>query len=137
MTTQDPMGMPEPERRDGGAGRPGSGYEREAAYSGGAMPPAQYGAGQPRNGLGTAALVCGILAVVLAFIPIVNWGTWPLGVLAVVFSAVGWYRANKGMATNRAVAITGTILGIISFFTFWLSYALIFAASAGDIATRL
>ncbi len=134
MTRQDPMGAPEPEGRGEGPGQAPGGYERPRAYSGGTP---QYSAGQPRNALGTAGLVCGILAVALSFIPVINWGTWPLGVLAIVFGAVGWYRANKGMATNRAVAITGTVLGIVSFFTFWLSYALIFAAGASDIATRL
>lgn len=111
----------------------GGGY---SPYAGGAVPPPppppeSYHAdgplrGQrPRNGLGTAALVCGIAAVVLSFIPFVNFFTWALGVLAIVFGAIGWARANKGMATNKPIAITGLVLGIVSFFTFCLIWALV------------
>jgi hypothetical protein len=85
---------------------------------------------QARNGLGTAALVCGIIAVVLSFIPGVNWFTWPLGVLAIVFGAIGWSRANKAQATNRNIAVTGLVLGILSFFTFCLIYVII--GASGD-----
>ncbi|MCC3762483.1 DUF4190 domain-containing protein [Glycomyces sp. TRM65418] len=84
---------------------------------------------QARNGLGTAALVCGIVAVVLSFVPVLNVFTWPLGILAVVFGAIGWSRANKGQATNKTIAITGLALGVISFFTFCLLYVLIGAGS--------
>jgi uncharacterized membrane protein HdeD (DUF308 family) len=97
-------------------------------------PAAKYGGGpmqdqEPRNGLGTAALVCGIIAVVLSFIPALNAFTWPLGVLAIIFGAVGWSRANKGRATNKSIAITGLVLGILSFFTFCLIYIIIGAGS--------
>jgi hypothetical protein len=116
----------------------GGGY---SPYAGGAVPPppppppAYNGDGplsrqQPRNGLGAAALVCGIVAVVLSFIPVINWFTWPLGVLAVVFGAVGWGRANKGQATNKSMAIAGLVLGILSFFTFCLIYIIIGGASS-------
>ncbi|MCH7229486.1 DUF4190 domain-containing protein [Glycomyces sp. L485] len=131
MTTQDPrMGPSKDPDEQGRAG--GGGYDRPGAYSGGAMPTASpaYGGGRARNGMGVAALVCGIIAVALSFIPGVNFGTWPLGVLAVVFGAVGWYRANQGMATNKGVAIAGLVLGIVSFFTFWLAWAAILGASA-------
>ncbi|THV28008.1 DUF4190 domain-containing protein [Glycomyces paridis] len=112
-------------------------------YSGGAVPPPPpppppyNGDGpiqgqQPRNGLGTAALVCGIIAVVTSFIPGLNWFTWPLGVLAIVFGAIGWSRANKGQATNKGIAITGLVLGILSFFTFCLIWIII-GAGAGSM----
>jgi hypothetical protein len=118
----------------------GGGY---SPYAGGAVPPpppappAYNGDGplagqQPRNGLGTAALVCGVIAVVVSLIPVVNWFTWPLGVLAIVFGAVGWSRANKGQATNKKIAIAGLVLGIASFLTFCLIYA-IFLAGSGSM----
>ncbi|MCH7229485.1 DUF4190 domain-containing protein [Glycomyces sp. L485] len=112
MTTQGPQGgWPEPPPpRNSGGGKP---HDRP-----------------PRNGLGTAGLVCGIVAVPLSFIPVVNFFTWPLGVLAVVFGAVGWSRANRGEATNRGQAITGLVLGIASFFTICLIYVLIGAGSS-------
>lgn len=113
-------------------------------YTGGAVPPPPpppppYNSDGPvqregpRNGLGTAALVCGILAVALSFIPGVNWFTWPLGVLAIVFGAIGWSRANKGQATNKGYAIAGLVLGILSFFTFCLAYWVLFGATATSI----
>ncbi|WP_157930788.1 DUF4190 domain-containing protein [Glycomyces xiaoerkulensis] len=96
-------------------------------------PPPPPGAGPPgpqsRNGLGTAGLVCGIVAVALSLVPVLNVFTWPLGVLAIVFGAIGWSRANRGQATNRTIAITGLVLGVVSFFTFCLVYVLIGAGS--------
>ena len=147
MTTQDPPvpGPPEPERPDE---EPGEEPDRESemprydAYGPESVPPPppppqDYDGGgplhaQPRNGLGMAALVCGIIAVALSFIPGVNIFTWPLGVLAIVFGAVGWARANKGQATNKGQAIAGLVLGIASFFTFCLIYVLIGANSSVD-----
>lgn len=83
-------------------------------------PPPPYGTpvGQPapygtpvavvRNGLGTAALVLGILAVVLS-VTIV--GGVILGLLAIVLGAVGRGRARRGEATNGGIALAGIITG--------------------------
>jgi hypothetical protein len=133
-----PPAPPPPGAGPGGPPPAGGGY---SPYSGGAVPPppppppaynteGPLRGQEPRNGLGTAALVCGILAIVLSFIPVLNTFTWPLGVLAIVFGSVGWARANKGIATNKPIAITGLVLGIVSFFTFCLIYVLI-GASGG------
>lgn len=129
---------PDPDRpgdRPGGEGGYGS-----DSYGGGSMPPAPpppgYGdqgrpqVGEPRNGLGLAGLVCGIIAVALSLIPVLNVFTWPLGILAIVFGAIGWSRVNKGQATNKGQAITGLVLGIVSFFTFCLIYAVIGGGSS-------
>jgi hypothetical protein len=59
--------------------------------------------------------VLGIVAVVVSLIPVLNFFTWPLGILAIVFGAVGWSRANKGQATNKKFAIAGLVLGVVSF----------------------
>ena len=129
-----PPAPPPPEVGAGGGSSP---------YAGGAVPPpppppAWGGEGthpgqQARNGLGTAALVCGIIAVVVSFIPVLNWFTWPVGVLAIVFGAVGWSRANKGQATNKKAAIAGLVLGIASFFTFCLIYIIIGAGGGSSM----
>lgn len=130
MSTQDPSfhDRPGPDRPEGGAGGYGS-----DPYGGGQVPPGYGGGrphgGEPHNGLGTAGLVCGIVAVALSLIPGVNLFTWPVGVLAIVFGAIGWSRVNKGQATNKGQAITGLVLGIASFFTFCLIYMLIGAGS--------
>lgn len=69
---------------------------------------------QPRNGLGVAALVCGIVGLVLAVIPFLFVVGLPLGILAIVFGGIGMRRAKRGEATNRGHAIAGLITGLIA-----------------------
>jgi Domain of unknown function (DUF4190) len=60
------------------------------------------------NGLATAALVCGIVGLVLF------WTVWigiVLGILAVVFGALGRSRAAQG-APNKGQATAGLWLGV-------------------------
>jgi len=64
----------------------------------------------PRNGMGTASLVLGIISVV-GFAAV--WLPMILGVLAVIFGAVGLGRAGDGQATNRSTAMAGLVLGIV------------------------
>ncbi|MFF5769836.1 DUF4190 domain-containing protein [Streptomyces californicus] len=97
-----------------------------AAHYGYPAPPAQpyggypgygaYGVGPagwapaPNNGLGTAAMVIGIVSVVgfcLYGLNIV------LGILALIFGIIGLGRAKRGEATNRGMALAGVILGSI------------------------
>lgn len=63
-------------------------------------------AAAPRNGMGTAALVLGILGLVLGCI---------LSGLAIIFGSIGIGRANRGEATNKGAATAGLILGIVGF----------------------
>ncbi|MFF7727607.1 DUF4190 domain-containing protein [Streptomyces sp. NPDC008001] len=98
-----PYGMQTPPYGQGlygpGAYQPGAyGYPAAPFY----MPPA------PSNGLGLAALVLGIVGTVLA--PTVVLGA-VLGILAVVFGAVGRAKVRKGEATNPGQALAGLILG--------------------------
>jgi hypothetical protein len=71
--------------------------------------PAAYGA-QPRNGMGTAGLVLGIIGIVFCW---ALWLGWILNVLAIIFGGVGVARANHGIATNKSSAMAGLVLGII------------------------
>jgi hypothetical protein len=75
-------------------------------------PAATYGtpATGARNGSGTAALVLGIVAVVLCWSVV---GGIVLGILAVIFGIVGRGRANRGEATNRGSATAGIVTGVI------------------------
>jgi hypothetical protein len=61
-----------------------------------------------QNGRGTAALVLGIIAVVLC------GGGLILPILAISFGWIGMKRAQTGLATNGGVAKAGFILGIIA-----------------------
>ncbi|MBI1351327.1 MAG: DUF4190 domain-containing protein [Actinomycetales bacterium] len=68
--------------------------------------PGPYGP-TPQNGLGTAALVMGILQF---------FCLGPIGsILAIVFGAIGRKKAKDGLATNGGVATAGFWLGIAGF----------------------
>src|SRR6185312_12473753 len=63
----------------------------------------------PGNGLGTAGLALGIIALVFAVIPIVGvveWFIWPIGL---VLALIGFARVRSGEATNRGPALAGVI----------------------------
>lgn len=67
-----------------------------------------------RNGLGTAALILGIIGTLSGIPMILFWLASPLGILALIFGLVGRSRVKKGQATNKGVALTGTILGVVA-----------------------
>jgi hypothetical protein len=67
-----------------------------------------------RNGLGTAALVLGIIGAVTGFVPLLFWLGGLLGLLALVLGLMGRGRAKRGEATNKGAATAGAILGLIA-----------------------
>jgi uncharacterized membrane protein len=71
----------------------------------------QPGPPSPQNGLGTAAMVLGIISLVLFWTIIVGV---ICGALAVIFGAIGRGRAKRGEATNRGSATAGLVTGIIA-----------------------
>jgi hypothetical protein len=76
----------------------------------------------PTNGLAVASLVCGILAVILFFtiiFPII------LGILAVIFGAVGISKASQG-GGHKALAIAGLICGVVG-----IAAMIVFVAAVG------
>lgn len=81
---------------------------------GGYYPPLPYSGFPPvptpgKNGLGTAALVTGILAVLTSWTVVGGLG---LGIVAAVIGLVAWKQARRGEATNGTAALVGTVLGI-------------------------
>jgi len=93
------------------------------------MPPAPQtpGAGQPQNGMGTAALVLGILQ----FVCLGTIGA----ILAIIFGRIGMKRAEQGLATNGGAAKAGFILGIIGVVLSVIGliiYIVVFAAAASN-----
>ncbi|MEU1783456.1 DUF4190 domain-containing protein [Streptomyces abikoensis] len=66
---------------------------------------------QPRNGMGITALVLGLTGVVLGLTVLLFWLSWLPALLAVVFGFVGLSYARRGLATNKAMALAGVILG--------------------------
>ncbi|MFF5345074.1 DUF4190 domain-containing protein [Streptomyces althioticus] len=105
--------VPPPPIGPEGPGQVPYGYPH-AGYPGGA--PAQGYPGWsgapplPSNGMGVASLVLGIVAAAAFCL-------WPvaivLGVLAVIFGAIGRGKANRGEATNGGQALAGVICGAV------------------------
>jgi len=80
------------------------------ATASGQVAPSSY-----RNGMGTTALVVGVVALVLAALLIFFPIAFVLGILAVIFGAVGIRRADRGEANNRGHAIAGLVCGAVAF----------------------
>jgi len=72
-------------------------------YAGYAPPPQG-----PSNGLGIAALVVAIVALLSVV------GGVVLGVVAIILGFIGYGRAKRGQATNGGVAVAGIVLGLLS-----------------------
>ncbi|WP_055731190.1 hypothetical protein [Sciscionella sediminilitoris] len=75
---------------------------------------------RPRgNGIGVTALVLGILAVVLSWLPVVGF---VLAVLALIFGIIGIFNSHKGMS------IAGTATGAVA-----LIAAIVVTAAIGNV----
>ena len=88
-------------------------------YPPGQYPPGQYPPGGPpaarrRNGMGTTALVLGVVAIVLVLLLLFSPVGAFLGLLAVLFGILGIMRANRGEADNRGQAVAGLVTGAIA-----------------------
>ena len=73
--------------------------------------PVAGGPGQGTNGLAVAGMICGILGLVLF------WTIWLgiiLGVLGIIFGAIGQSRAKTMGGTGRGMAMAGLICGAIA-----------------------
>ena len=85
-----------------------------------------------RNGMGTAALVVGVVALVLVVLILFAPLGALLGLVALVLGIVGLIRANRGQADNRGQAVAGLVTGALA-----LVVGLFFAASIGAFATNV
>jgi len=79
-----------------------------------APPPPPPAPARRRNGAGTAALVVGVVSLVLAVLVIFAVLAIPLGIIAAILGGIGMSRASKGEADNRGHALTGLITGLLS-----------------------
>lgn len=108
MTTpNDPNGYPPPgQNQAAGYPPPQQGTPGYGAAPGYGTAPAK-----PRNGLGIAALILGILAIIGI---VTVYGAIILGIIAIVLGIIGRGRVKRGEATNGGMAISGVVLGIIA-----------------------
>jgi uncharacterized membrane protein len=81
----------------------------------------------PRNGLGTAALVLGIIGLLVGWVPIIGTAIGIiLGIIAIVLGVVGRGRAKRGEASNGGVALGGLILGIFAIVIAIVAFVLLY-----------
>lgn len=86
------------------------------AYQAPAYPyPPPYYQPQPKNGIGTTALVLGILAFLASFIPLLSLFTAiPLAIAGFIFAMVGYARISSGKANNKGTTTVGLIASIVA-----------------------
>ncbi|MHA6625631.1 DUF4190 domain-containing protein [Pseudonocardia sichuanensis] len=68
----------------------------------------------PRNGLGLAAMILGIVALPFTLTGLTAWISIILGLIAVPLALAGLGRVRKGRATNKGVTIAGLVLGVLA-----------------------
>lgn len=87
----------------------GQGYGQPGGYPGYAMAPMAMGTPLP-TGMAVAAMVCGIVGVVLS---LCGWWTIPLSAVGIVLGVLAFKKANRGQAGGRSMALTGIITGSV------------------------
>ncbi|WP_161784050.1 DUF4190 domain-containing protein, partial [Cellulomonas carbonis] len=91
---------------DGGAGwAPAPGYGAGPGYGAPAAPKS--------NGMAVTALVIGIIALLLAFIPVVGVISVLLGIVAIVLGIMGRRRVVPGVVGGKGLAIGGIVTGAL------------------------
>jgi len=63
-----------------------------------------------RNGLGISALVLGLIAVALSWIPLVNYVAVVLGVVGLVLGGIALNQVRQGVSNNPVVSAVGLVL---------------------------
>lgn len=75
------------------------------------QPPGPQGSRTP--GVAVAALVCGILALLLSWVPIIGLVAFPLGIAAVVTGVIGLRKSKEPGYGGRGLAIGGLVTGVL------------------------
>jgi hypothetical protein len=77
------------------------------------------------NGIAVAGMVLGILALVLCWVMFVNF---VLGVLGIVFGALGMAKAKRIGGKNRGLALAGLVTGILGIVAGVLVFVVVMSA---------
>jgi hypothetical protein len=64
-----------------------------------------------KNGMATAGMICGIISIVLCWVPFAGL---VLGILGIVFGSIGMSRAGR-IGVGRGAGIAGLVTGILGF----------------------
>lgn len=86
---------------------------------------------QQSNGLAIASLVCGIIALLLSWIPFVNLLAFVLGLVAVGTGIGGIRRARTPGVGQKGLAVGGLVTGIIALLLSLLIIVLFIVGFAG------
>jgi hypothetical protein len=88
-------------------------------------------AGAPEgNGVALAALIVGVVALVAALVPFVNYGSWLVALVGLVLGVVALARKNG----RRSVAVAGIVISsaaVIASVVLAILYSLLMATAAG------
>lgn len=99
--------------------------------------PAQAPAGVPgHSGVSIAGFVCGIVALVLSFIPCINWFAFFPAVAGLICSIIGLATAKKG-GNKKGLAIAGLVMSIVTIIWIPLFYLVFLAGVASSVAPLL
>lgn len=85
-----------------------SNYPQQYGHGGGHVLPA------PRNGLGTASLVLGIVGLAMSWMPFIGFIGFVCGLVGIALGVAGIYRVSTRKATNRTAAIIGVVLSALA-----------------------
>ncbi|MGH3908399.1 MAG: DUF4190 domain-containing protein [Pseudonocardiaceae bacterium] len=103
----------------------------------GSSAPAPHASQQsPKNGLGTAGFVLGLLSALFAMIPIIGMIAWPMAILGLIFGIVGVSRVRQGVATNKGLSIAGTVLAAIGL-VICIAWAAALGSAAQEVSAEL
>lgn len=72
---------------------------------------------EQKSGLSLAGMVLGIVAICLCWIPLLNYISFILGILAVIFGIIGIVKKK-----SKGKAIAGLVLGLISIYMIYSMY---------------
>ncbi|MEC3982275.1 DUF4190 domain-containing protein [Amycolatopsis sp. H20-H5] len=94
---------------------------------------------QPKNGLGTAGFIVGLVGLVVAVLPLLGIVGSPLVIIGLVLSLLGLKKVRKGLANNKGMAITGIVLSMIGILVCagWLVFTFFIADKLGGGALHL
>lgn len=72
-----------------------------------------------KNGLATAGMVLGIIALAIVWIPVLGLAALPLALVGTPLAGVGFARSKRSGA-GRGTAIAGLVLGIVALIMFFV-----------------
>ncbi len=85
----------------------------------------------PHSAMAIAGLVLGIIGLLTSFLPIINNLSFILGILGLVFAAVGMTGCLRGKRTGKGMAIAALVLNILTVVVVLASQAAMSAAIDG------